>query len=545
MQQEAGEKGEKKPETEGKGARTQEEEEERKQKAKAKAEEDPLGPGSVLFVCDTGNHLLRRIEKGQVWTMVKCSPPSDAPLPSSELSPSSPISSLSPFQSLSAHFHHSYDPPSSSGLAAPEGLAISKNHADYGPCVNFVPLDSKGGRIFWGFGPCSAPSEEDLKPPSSPSDSSAPDPPSSPPPSSPSTPSSPSSFYSSPGATLDPFTYVTFKPIQATNEGFRLNEPTGIAIREDGSIFISNTGNHTILRLSPTQFKENQTPIYRLELYAGINGRYGKENKESLSSTFYQPKGLCLDRHGDLLIADCANHQIRRVSQNGEVTTFAGAGVAGNLDSSRTSSLFKNPSFLRPDPHGNIYVSDSGNYRIKRILPSGFVETVAGSGISCYKNDVGKAGGFISPQGLAIDPASGMIFLADHHRIRSVAIPFCTEIPPSTYLPDLGSLLNHPTIGDVTFEVEGKKITAVKAILMARSPYFSTMFSSSMQEGQPGSVVQIKETSYQSFMALLRFIFTESVVLDYENAIEVSSLPLSFVFSEEGGVPSPEANQPN
>jgi hypothetical protein len=133
---------------------------------------------------------------------------------------------------------------------------------------------------------------------------------------------------------------------------------------------------------------------------------------------------MCIDKFHDIYIADANNNCIRKISTiTGLVTTFAGTGVAGYKDGPADSAKFNNPSDLCVDDSGNVYVSDFLNQRIRKISNQGIVSTIAGSGTAGYIDGSHSTARFNYPRGICIDP-SGNIFVSDswNHRIRKIDI---------------------------------------------------------------------------------------------------------------------------
>lgn len=128
---------------------------------------------------------------------------------------------------------------------------------------------------------------------------------------------------------------------------------------------------------------------------------------------FHKPCGLGVDAQGNLLVADCFNHCIRRVSPEGMVTTVAG--VCGDradyLDGPAGQARFFWPTHAIADAAGNVYVADSWNNRIRLITPDGMVSTLAG-GVVGYRDGPGHLARFGRPNGLVLD-AEGNILVAD------------------------------------------------------------------------------------------------------------------------------------
>lgn len=143
---------------------------------------------------------------------------------------------------------------------------------------------------------------------------------------------------------------------------------------------------------------------------------------------FSASNGVAVDLNGVIYIADTANHRIRRVSTAGVVTTVAGSGVAGYADGTGTLASFSSPTGIAVDvrlssPNGMLYIADSGNHRIRVINAAGVVTTLAGNGTAGYADGTGSGAMFNSPSGVfAFVYWAGKVYVADslNHRIRMV-----------------------------------------------------------------------------------------------------------------------------
>lgn len=176
------------------------------------------------------------------------------------------------------------------------------------------------------------------------------------------------------------------------------NQPSGLALDAAGSLYVADSGNHKIRKISPDGM---------VTTFAGV-GRPGFSNGVAGEALFKSPQGIAIDTTGALLVADTANHVVRRVV-DGVVSTLAGSGQPGALDGSGLLAQFKEPAAIAIDDTGDTIVADAGNHRIRRIA-SGVVTTLAGSGAPAYVDGSNGVAAFHGPAGLAW---AGAIFVAD------------------------------------------------------------------------------------------------------------------------------------
>lgn len=139
------------------------------------------------------------------------------------------------------------------------------------------------------------------------------------------------------------------------------------------------------------------------------------------------PNGISIDRNGIIYIADTGNQRIRKVSTDNTISTVAGSGAKGfsGDGGDALQASFSDPMDVEVDTKGNIYVADFNNHRIRMISPSGIITTIAGNGLTTYNSyDEGKYAttvGLYNPGGLSIDK-NGNLYIADrlHHLIRVI-----------------------------------------------------------------------------------------------------------------------------
>lgn len=148
---------------------------------------------------------------------------------------------------------------------------------------------------------------------------------------------------------------------------------------------------------------------WQVELVAGGTHHDGAAANAAFSDIF----GMAWDSRGGLVVADAGNHAIRRISQNGQVTTLAGAGALGWRDGPGTLARFRSPSGVAVDRDGAVWVADSDNHCLRRIGPDGTVSTVAGKALdSGLVDGLGAVARFNTPGDLAI-AEDGRILIAD------------------------------------------------------------------------------------------------------------------------------------
>ena len=146
----------------------------------------------------------------------------------------------------------------------------------------------------------------------------------------------------------------------------------------------------------------------------------GSANGTGTNATFNSPVGITPDSSGNLYVADRSNHRIRKITPLGVVTTFVG-GSGGYQDGTGTNAQFNSPYFTALDSSGNMYVSDTGNHRIRKVTPEGVVTTLAGNGSQGSTDGTGTNASFKFPHGIVADSA-GNVYVADtyNYRIRKI-----------------------------------------------------------------------------------------------------------------------------
>ncbi len=196
-----------------------------------------------------------------------------------------------------------------------------------------------------------------------------------------------------------------------TGTSASFNAPAGVAVDASGNVYVADAGNNRIRKI---------TPAGVVTTLAG-DGTADYADGTGTAAQFWNPRGITLDGAGNLYVADSHNHRIRKITPEGVVTTLAGTGIAGHTDGAGTNAQFYIPSAVAADGAGNVYVTDFENHRIRKITPSGVVTTLAGDGTEGFADGTGTAAKFNRPSGITVD-ASGNLYISDrgNQRIRKV-----------------------------------------------------------------------------------------------------------------------------
>jgi uncharacterized protein YjiK len=195
--------------------------------------------------------------------------------------------------------------------------------------------------------------------------------------------------------------------VDGTGSDARFQGPQGLAIDNGGNLYVADTNNHTVRKVVPS------TGV--VTTVAGWAGNSGSADGEGGLARFDFPSGVAVDGAGKLFVADTENHTIRQILPSGLVSTVSGlAGASGGADGTGSTARFDSPSDVAVDLSGNLYVADTDNHAIRKVVPStGTVTTLAGlAGTEGSTDGLGSAVRFFSPSGIAADN-SGNLYVAD------------------------------------------------------------------------------------------------------------------------------------
>lgn len=187
-----------------------------------------------------------------------------------------------------------------------------------------------------------------------------------------------------------------------TGTAASFNLPTGIAIDAAGYLYVADSGNNLIRKISPSG---------EVSTLAG-SGSPGSSDGNTTNATFNAPQNLTVDADGNVYVTDMGNNLIRKITSAGDVTTYAGNGSAGAQNGPALQASFNKPSGIVVDNIGDLFITDFGANLIRMINPAGEVITLAGDGSSNGLNNTGTAASFNGPKGLALD-ANRKLYIAD------------------------------------------------------------------------------------------------------------------------------------
>ena len=202
----------------------------------------------------------------------------------------------------------------------------------------------------------------------------------------------------------------------------RFKFPTAIAIGRDNNLYVADTFNHSIRKLTRPAAPGGTWTVTTL---AGT-GEAGYFDGAGTIARFSRPEGLTVDSFGGIFVADSANHRIRRITPDGIVRTHAGEGSIGTTDGAKTSARFNYPTGMAFDNDGNLFIADRDNHLIRRIAAgsAGAVSTIAGiGGQPGFVDATGTDAQFNAPVAITMD-ANNNLYVADktNRRIRKITI---------------------------------------------------------------------------------------------------------------------------
>ena len=235
----------------------------------------------------------------------------------------------------------------------------------------------------------------------------------------------------------------------------QLQSPGALAFDKEGNLYIVDCDNNCVRKVDAHGM---------INAYAGSGygagtgtGGYSGDGGKAASAKLNQPTAIAFDREGNMLVADCFNHCIRKVNKQGIISTVAGNGkpdYSGDGGAAVRSSL-SYPVAVATDNKGNIYIADNGNFRIRKIDGAGMISTITGNGTPETTGDCGIAfNATIGKTTFITVGNAGEIYLGDYseNRIRVITE---TRTDNITNVPVCKPSGNRVTTGTVSASATG------------------------------------------------------------------------------------------
>jgi sugar lactone lactonase YvrE len=230
----------------------------------------------------------------------------------------------------------------------------------------------------------------------------------------------------------------------------RFDTPSGLAFDGHGTLYVADTGNNAIRRISTTGEVITVAGGRALEIVDG----------GSQDAIFNGPIGIAVDASGRIFVADTYNDRIRVVGTSGVVTTVAG-NTRGYADGRGSEARFDTPTGLAIDPRGTLYVADTGNDRLRALTPDGHVTTL-----------IDSSQGLFRPLGVATASTGELYVTTEDGRIVERAADGALRVVAGTvrgFRDGPGGEAQFRRPSDIAWQAAGRLIVADSGNAMVRS----------------------------------------------------------------------------
>ncbi len=248
----------------------------------------------------------------------------------------------------------------------------------------------------------------------------------------------------------------------------QLSTPGGIAVDTTGNVYIADTGNGRIRKV---------TPAGVISTFAG-DGRTGRtgDGGQALAAELGAVSNLAFDTTGNLYFSQSGSHVVRVIRVNGTVAAVAGTGTAGfsGDNGQATAATLQSPGGLAVDATGNLFIADTRNNRIRKVTPGGVITTVAGSGLTQFNGDGIQAllANLALPTDVAVDAANNL-YIADSgagrlRRVNGSGIIATLAGSGNSFADGQGTATTLPGLSAIALDKQGNMILSVNAARQIR-----------------------------------------------------------------------------
>jgi sugar lactone lactonase YvrE len=187
--------------------------------------------------------------------------------------------------------------------------------------------------------------------------------------------------------------------------------PAGMAVDSNDNLYVADYGNNKIRKITPDGV---------VSTFAGT-GEMGAADGTVETAQFNGATGVAIDSQGNVFVADYYNNTIRKINTSGQVTTLAGNGTIGSEDGIGDAARFYYPAIVAVDSNDNLFVTDEENHKIRKITPNGEVSTFAGTGILGDVDGPAGQAQFNSSTGVVVD-SGDIVYVCDYgnHKIKKI-----------------------------------------------------------------------------------------------------------------------------
>ncbi len=281
----------------------------------------------------------------------------------------------------------------------------------------------------------------------------------------------------------------------------RLRYPSAVAVDGQGSVYIADEGNHRVRKVSPGG---TITTIAGSGV-AGFSGDGGPATSANLN----YPQGVAVDAQGNVYIADTSNYRVRKVSPGGTISTFAGGGSSLGDGGPATAAQLNAPKGVAVDGQGNVYIADTNDNRVREVSPGGTISTFAGGGSSLGDGGPATSAELGQPSAVAVDGQGNVYIAdTDNHRVRKVGAALPAAIAPKVTLGGASTQVL-PAQKGITVKVTTNKPCTLSAtgsvkILGTRLVFSLTRVSMSLAAGTRTLTLRFTVAVQKRFRAALK-----------------------------------------